>query len=66
MYDSFYIHSPVGRHLCCFSVFATISSMAVNIRVQVSFQIRVFPDTCPGEGVLDPHDISSLFLEGPV
>ena len=54
----FYIHSPVDRHLARFCVFPTLNGTAVNTGVHVSFQIRVFPDTCPGEGMRD-HMVSA-------
>ena len=38
----FFIHSSANKHLGCFLVLAVVNSAAVNIRVHVSFQIRVF------------------------
>ena len=37
-----FIQSSVDRHLGCFHVLAIFSSAAMNIKVQLSFWIRVF------------------------
>ena len=37
-----FIHSSVDGDLDCFHVLAIVSTAAVNIRVHVSFRIRVF------------------------
>ena len=41
MYHIFFIYSSVDRHLGCFHVLAIVNSTAMNIRVQVSFQIII-------------------------
>ena len=38
----FFIYLSVNGHLGCFHVLAIVNSAAMNIRVYVSFQIRVF------------------------
>ena len=40
MHHTFFIQSPVDGHVGCFHVLAIVTSAAVNIRAQVSFQIR--------------------------
>ena len=38
----YFIHSYVDRHLHCFHILTIKSNASLNIRVHVSFQIRVF------------------------
>jgi len=42
VYHMFFIRLSVHGHLACFHVLAVVNSAAVNIGVNVSFQIRVF------------------------
>ena len=42
----FFIHSSVDGCLCCLHVLATVTSTSVNLRVHVSFQIRVSLGVC--------------------
>ena len=52
----FFIHSSAKGHLGSFHALASIKSAAVNIGVNVSFQIMFlffFLDICPGVGLLD-------------
>ena len=48
-----YIYSSVDGYLGCLYVLAVINNAAMNTGVHISFQIRVFPDTCTGVGLLD-------------
>ena len=52
MYHIFFIHSSVDGHLDCLHVLAVVNSAAVNIEVNISFQIMVSPGLCPGLGLL--------------
>ena len=60
MYHIVFIHSSVDEHLGCFHVLAIVNSAAVNIGVDVSFQIMVFSRYMPRVGLLD-HMVA-LFL----
>ena len=42
VYHMFFIRLSVHGHLACFHVLAVVNSAAVNIGVNISFQIRVF------------------------
>ena len=50
MYHIF-IHSSVDGHLRCFHVLAIVNSAAVNIKLHVSFWIRVFFGYMPRSGI---------------
>ena len=54
------IHSSVNEHSGCFHVLATVHSAAMNTRVYISLWIKVYPDICPGVGLLD--HMPTLFL----
>ena len=42
IYQIFFIHLSVDRHLGCFHVLAIVNSAAMNIAMHVSFQMSVF------------------------
>ena len=42
MYHTYFIHSSVSGHLCCFHFLVIVNSAAMNIEVYVSFWIRVY------------------------
>ena len=56
MLGNFFIHSSVLGHLGCSHVLVIVNSTAVNIRVHVSFQIRVFFRYMPRRGVAGSYD----------
>ena len=45
MYQIFFVHASVGKHLGCIHVLAIINSALVKIRVHVSLRTVVF--SCP-------------------
>ena len=62
IYHIFSTHSSVDGHLGCSHVLATMNSVAMNIKVQISFWIIAL-DICPGVGLLD-HKILFLVFWG--
>ena len=48
---TFFICSSVDGHLGCFHVLAIVNSAAMNIGVNVSFQIRIFSGYMPRGGI---------------
>ena len=51
----------MGNFLGCFFILATVNSAAVNIGVQVSSGIRVFPGYMPRSGITGSYD-NSVFV----
>ena len=60
MYLIFFIHLSVNRHLGCFHVLAIVNSVAMNIRVNVYFQIVVLSRYVPRSGIAELHGNSSF------
>ena len=60
MYHIFFIHSSVNGHLGCFHDLVIVNSAAMNIGVQVSFQIMVFSRYMPRSGIAGSYG-SSMF-----
>ena len=52
MYHSFFIHSTVDGHLCCFHVQAIVNSAAKNFGVHVPFSVLVSSGYMPRSGIL--------------
>ena len=63
MYVPHLNHLPADGHLGCFHVLTIINSAAMNTGANVSFQIRVFSDICPGVQLLDHMVTIFLNLE---
>ena len=60
MYHIFIIHSSVNGHLGCFHGLAIVNSAAMNIGVNVSFQIMFFSGYMPRSGIAGSYG-SSVF-----
>ena len=60
IYHIFFIHSSIDGHLGYFHVLAIVYSAAINIGVQVSFQIMVFSGYMPRSGIAGWYG-SSIF-----
>ena len=58
-----FIHSSVNGHLGCFHVLAIVNSAAMNFKVHVSFQIRVFLGYTPRSGVAGSYGNSVFSSE---
>ena len=61
-----FIYSSVYRHLGCFHVLAIVNSAAMNIRVHVPFQMRVFIFSryTSRSGIAGSHGSSIFIFEG--
>ena len=64
MYCIFFIHSY--GHLGYFHVLAIINSALVNIGVCVSFQIMVFSEYMPRNGIAESYGFSLFKVAAPV
>ena len=60
MYHIFLIHSSVDGYLGCFHALATVNSAAMNIRVHVSFSVKVLARRKPRSGIAGSYG-SSIF-----
>ena len=60
MYHIFFIHSSVPGHSGCFHVLPIVNSATMNIRVHVSFRIRVFSGYMPRSGIAGSYG-NSIF-----
>ena len=61
MYYIFFIHSSVSGHFGCFHLLVIVNSAAINIGVNISFQIMVFFGYMPRSRIAGLHS-SSTFL----
>ena len=51
MYQNFFIHSSVDRHLGCFHVLAIVNSAEMNNEIHVSFSTLVSSGCMPRSGI---------------
>ena len=58
MYQNFFTHSSVDRHLDCFRVLAIANSAAMNTGVHVSLSITVFSGSMSSSGIVGSYDSS--------
>ena len=64
-----FIHSSIDRHLDCFHILAIVSSADMNIKVCISFWIRlfIFFSYIPKSGIAGSYNISNFnFLRNPI
>ena len=61
---NFFIHSSVNGYLVCFHVLAIVNNAALNIKVQVCFQIIVLSGYMPRNGIAESHGNSSFSFWG--
>ena len=59
---SIFIHSSVNGQLCCFYIWAVVNTAAMNIEVQVSFQIILLSRYKPRNGIAGSDDRSIFSL----
>ena len=60
IYHIFFIHSSVNEHLTFFHVLASVNSIAINVRVLVSFPTMVFLWCMSRSGIAESYG-SSIF-----
>ena len=67
MYHSFFLHSFVNGHLCCFHVLAIVNAAAMNNGIHVPFSTLVSSGYMPKSGITGPYGdfIPSFFKESP-
>ena len=58
MYHIFLVHSCVVRHLGCFHVLTIVNSAAMNVGVNVSFQMKILSTYMPRSGIAGSHGTS--------
>ena len=49
---TFFIHSSIDGHLCCFHVWVIVNNTSMDIRVHVTLWICIFSGYSPGLGLL--------------